>query len=99
MSDAIQTILESAGFEVDKDVDDMQPGVLLVRARRPGPTWHDPVAPPLTGAGGYLSGVRVRLIDGEYAGCITTIISGLWPRWPDKGPPDFLPRRAPPRSR
>lgn len=87
MRDAMAAILTEAGFDVGLDADDLQPATLLVRSRRPGPTWRSP-AGPLAGASGYFPGVRVRLIDGEFAGVVTTVISAQWDdRWAD-GPPD-----------
>jgi hypothetical protein len=87
MRDAMAAILTEAGFDVDLDADDLQPATLLVRSRRPGPTWRSP-AGPLAGASGYSPGVRVHLIDGEFAGVVTTVVSAHWEdRWPD-GPPD-----------
>jgi hypothetical protein len=73
MRDAMAAILTEAGFDVGLDADDLQPATLLVRSRRPGPTWRSP-AGPLAGASGYFPGVRVRLIDGEFAGVVTTVI-------------------------
>ena len=86
MCDAMAAILTEAGFDVDLDADDLQPATLLVRSRRPGLTWRSP-AGPLAGASGYSPGVRVRLIDGEFAGVVTTVVSAHWEdRWPDGAP-------------
>ncbi|HEX6684735.1 MAG TPA: hypothetical protein VF062_18165 [Candidatus Limnocylindrales bacterium] len=42
---AVATILESAGYRVEEDFDDLQPGVIQVRRGEPGPTWRDPATP------------------------------------------------------
>jgi hypothetical protein len=86
MRDAMAAMLAEAGFDVDLDADDLQPAALLVRSRRPGPTWRSPLG-PLAGASGYFPGVRVRLIDGEFDGVVTTVISAHWDdRWADGAP-------------
>ncbi|GAA1026906.1 hypothetical protein GCM10009557_06250 [Virgisporangium ochraceum] len=86
MRGAMAAILTEAGFDVDLDADDLQPTTLLVRSRRPGPTWRSP-AGPLAGASGYSPGIRVCLIDGEFAGAVTTVVSAHWEdRWPDGAP-------------
>ena len=41
MQDAIAEILTLAGYDVQKDVNDMSPYQLQVLRRRPGPTWRD----------------------------------------------------------
>lgn len=87
MRDAMAAILTDGGFDVDVDADDLQPATLLVRSRRPGPTWRSPPG-PLAGASGYFPGVRVRLTHGEFAGVVTTVISAQWDERLADGPPD-----------
>ncbi|TDC55573.1 hypothetical protein E1281_11970 [Actinomadura sp. KC345] len=41
MRDAIAEILTIAGYDVQKDTDDMAPELLAVLSRRPGPSWRD----------------------------------------------------------
>lgn len=86
---AIAKILVAAGFRVETDADDMRPNELLVLERQPGPSWRDPVVPPLAGTSGYMPDVRVRLIEGDYAGAITTVISAHWHNWQAVGTPDL----------
>ncbi|WP_446214198.1 hypothetical protein [Micromonospora sp. IBSANI012] len=73
---AIAQILTSVGFRVVLDADDLQPDLMLVRERQPGPSWRDPAGPPLPGRA-YMPGVRVRLIEGEYAGS-ETVVRTFW---------------------
>ena len=86
---AIAKILVAAGFRVETDADDMRPNELLVLERQLGPSWRDPVLPPLAGTSGYMPGVRVRLLEGDHAGAITTVISAHWHNWRAVGPPDL----------
>ncbi len=44
---------------------------------------------PLASTSGYMPGVRVRLIEGDYAGTITTVITAHWHNWRAVGPPDL----------
>lgn len=90
MTAAIAEILEAAGFRVERDADDYRPGELLVLDRQSGPTWRDPVGPPLAGLGGYMPGVRVRLTDGEYAGSITTVREAWHTRSLEEPPDVYL---------
>jgi hypothetical protein len=87
LNDAMAAILTALGYHVRMDANDMDPGHFLVSQRQPGPTWREPVIPPLAGASGYSPGVRVRLLDGEYAGSVTTVVSSCWDAWPEHGPP------------
>lgn len=34
--------------------------------------------PPLAGSAGYSPGVRVRLLAGEFTGCVTTVVSSTY---------------------
>ncbi|WP_157745836.1 hypothetical protein [Micromonospora purpureochromogenes] len=86
---AIAEILVAVGFHVETDADDMRPSELLVRGRQPGPSWRDPAVPPLAGSSGYGPGVRVRLIEGDYAGAVTTVMSARWHNRRTVGPPDL----------
>lgn len=86
---AIAEILVAVGFRVETDADDMRPSELLVRGRQAGPSWRDPVVPPLAGSSGYGPGVRVRLIEGDHAGAVTTVTSACWYDWRRVGPPDL----------
>lgn len=86
---AMAEILASAGFQVVMDADDMRPSEVLVRGRHAGPSWRDPVVSPLAGSAGYGPGVRVRLIEGDHAGAVTTVISAHWHNWRASGPPDL----------
>ncbi|MGC4787443.1 hypothetical protein ACLQ22_06315 [Micromonospora sp. DT178] len=88
MAAAMAQVLGSAGFRVERNADDLQPGALLVRDRLPGPTWRDPVMPPLAGSAGYLPGVRVRLVEGDHAGYLTTVVGARWRTLPPDGLPD-----------
>jgi hypothetical protein len=87
MTDALETILRSLGYGVQVDADEYRPGELLVSARVPGPHWRDPAVPPLAGSAGYSPGIRVRLVAGEFAGSITTIVSGTYRLGEDAGAP------------
>ena len=86
LTEAIAAILRSLGYPVQEDADEYRPGELLVSARAPGPHWRDPAVPPLAGTAGYFPGVRVRLLTGEFAGSVTTVVSGTY-RLPAPGPP------------
>ncbi|MEU4770491.1 hypothetical protein [Micromonospora sp. NPDC023644] len=88
MAAAMAEVLRSAGYRVERNADDLRPGALLVRDRLPGPTWREPAAPPLAGSGGYLPGVRVRLVEGDHAGRVTTVVRAGWHALPPGGPPD-----------
>ncbi|MFI7431673.1 hypothetical protein ACIBPB_32320 [Micromonospora sp. NPDC049836] len=88
MLTALAQILQAAGFQVQTDADDMRAGELLVLGRQSGPTWRDPVTPPLAGSSAYMPGVRVRLIEGDHAGTVTTVTGARWRNWPATGPPD-----------
>lgn len=68
MNDAIARILTASGFDVQADTDDYGPMGLLVTARQAGPHWRDPIGPPLDGHSGFMPGVRVRVLAGEYTG-------------------------------
>ncbi|MFD6636111.1 hypothetical protein ACFWDN_09840 [Micromonospora chalcea] len=87
MMAAIAEILEAAGYRVERDADDYRPGELLVLEQQSGPTWRDPIGPPLAGFGGYMPGVRVRLTDGVYAGSITRVVEA-WHTTSLDEPPD-----------
>ncbi|KKJ97522.1 hypothetical protein LQ51_24955 [Micromonospora sp. HK10] len=78
---------EATGYRVERDADDYRPGELLVLEQQSGPTWRDPVGPPLAGLGGYLPGVRVRLTEGVHAGFITAVVEARHTTSLD-GPPD-----------
>lgn len=68
------------------DADEYRPGELLVSAHEPGPHWRDPAVPPLAGSAGYFPGVRVWLLSGEFAGSVTTVVTGTY-RLSVPGPP------------
>jgi hypothetical protein len=87
MSNALETILQSLGYEVVRDVDEYRPTALLVRARVAGPHWRDRAVPPLAGSTGYSGGIRVRLLTGEFAGAVTTVVSHKYPLGKIIGPP------------
>jgi hypothetical protein len=78
VTDAVAAILRSLGYGIQLDADEYRPGELLVSAREPGPHWRDPAVPPLAGSSGYSPGVRVRLLTGEFAGCVTTVVSSTY---------------------
>jgi hypothetical protein len=86
LTEALTAILRSLGYGVAADADVYRPGQLLVSARAPGPHWRDPAVPPLAGSAGYSPGVRVRLLTGQFAGSVTTIITGTY-RLSKPGPP------------
>jgi hypothetical protein len=86
LTEALTTILRSLGYGIQVDADEYRPGELLVSARAPGPRWRDPAVPPLAGSAGYSPGVRVRLLTGEFAGSVTTIVTGTY-RLSVPGPP------------
>jgi hypothetical protein len=75
LREALTAILRSLGYGVEADADEYRPGELLVSPRAPGPHWRDPAVPPLAGSAGYSPGVRVRLLTGEFAGSVTTVVS------------------------
>jgi len=86
---AIAEILVAAGFRVEKDADDMRPSELLVLGR---PAWTQLARPGDSAArrlGRLQPGVRVRLVEGNYAGAITTVMSARWHNWRAVGPPDL----------
>jgi hypothetical protein len=85
LTEALTTILRSLGYGIQVDADEYRPGELLVSARA-GPRWRDPAVPPLAGSAGYSPGVRVRLLTGEFAGSVTTIVTGTY-RLSVPGPP------------
>ncbi|MEV4628248.1 hypothetical protein AB0J90_18435 [Micromonospora sp. NPDC049523] len=87
MQEALKTILRSLGYGVQVDADEYRPGELLVSARAPGPHWRDPAMPPLAGSAGYSPGVRVRLLSGDFAGSVTTVVSGTYRLSASSGPP------------
>ena len=87
MNAALATILRSLGYEVRLEADEYRPGELLVSARAPGPHWRDPAVPPLAGSAGYSPGVRVRLLAGEFAGAVSTVVSGTYRLSASSGPP------------
>lgn len=78
LTEAISAILRSLGYGVDEDADEYRAGELLVSPRKPGPHWRDLAVPPLAGSAGYSPGVRVRLLTGEYAGSVTTVVTGTY---------------------
>ena len=82
-------VLRSLGYPIQEDADEYHPGELLVSARAPGPHWRDPAVPPLAGSAGYFPGARERLLTGEFAGCVTTVVSGTY-RSSAPGPPLHL---------
>lgn len=77
-TEAAAAILRSLGYGIQLDADEYRPGELLVSAREPGPHWTDPAVPPLAGSAGYSPGVRVRLLTGEFAGHVTTVVSATY---------------------
>ncbi|SFF14518.1 hypothetical protein SAMN05421541_106379 [Actinoplanes philippinensis] len=87
MSSALEEILQSLGYAVLRDVDDYREEGLLVRTRAPGPHWRDRAVPPLAGSTGYTPGIRVRLVAGDFAGAVTTVISHKHPLGKIIGPP------------
>ena len=86
LTEALAAILRSLGYGIQVDADEYRPGELLVSAREPGPHWRDPAVPPLAGSAGYFPGVRVRLLSGEFAGSVTTVVTGTY-RLSVPGPP------------
>jgi hypothetical protein len=87
MQEALKMILRSLGYGVQVDADEYRPGELLVSARAPGPHWRDPAMPPLAGSAGYSPGVRVQLLSGDFAGSVTTVVSGTYRLSASSGPP------------
>lgn len=87
MNDALDKILRSLGYDVQLDADEYRTGELLVSARVPGPHWRDPAVPPLAGSAGYMPGVQVRLVAGEFTGSVTTVVSGKYRLSASSGPP------------
>ncbi|BBH69465.1 hypothetical protein ACTI_61500 [Actinoplanes sp. OR16] len=66
---AIKEILEAAGFTVREGADEYhRPMQLLVESRRDVAHWRDPIGPDLDGASGFVPGLRVRVLAGEFAG-------------------------------
>jgi hypothetical protein len=74
MNGAIATILTATGFDVRDDADDYHhPMELLIGQRRTVPHWRDPIDPALDGASGFMPGVRVRVLSGQFAGNELTV--------------------------
>ncbi|MEH1102473.1 hypothetical protein [Micromonospora sp. CPCC 205561] len=90
MTAAIAEILEAAGYRVERDADDYRPGGLLVLEQRSGPTWRDPVGPPLAGSGGHMPGVRVRLTDGVHGESVTRVVGARHTTSLDEPPAAYL---------
>lgn len=93
LTQALAAILRSLGYGVKTDADEYRTGELLVSARAPGPHWRDPAVPPLAGSAGYSPGVRVRLLAGEFAGSVTTIVTATYQSEP--GPPTLYSVKHP----